>query len=150
MSKKSDSKTEIAAAGVSGQAQRLSLFGPPLVLEGEDAAAYDEVFGRICAAAKPVDVIDEMFIDDIVSLEWEVLRWRRLKSTLMQEAGFKALQSFLAGQLDDHLYSERVGKLFSTIFQKSTHILRRRWCATMSGINSTLSIRSLKCSPALI
>jgi hypothetical protein len=37
MSKKSDSKTEIAAAGVSGQAQRLSLFGPPLLLEGEDA-----------------------------------------------------------------------------------------------------------------
>jgi hypothetical protein len=43
MSRKSESKTEIAAARVPGQAQRLSLFGPPLLLEGEDAAAYDEL-----------------------------------------------------------------------------------------------------------
>jgi hypothetical protein len=117
MSSKSESKTQVAAARVPEQVQRLSLFGPPLVLEGEDAAAYDEVFGRFCAAVKPVDVIDEMFIDDIVSLEWEVLRWRRLKSTLMQEAGFKALQSFLAGQLDDHLYSERVADLLAKTLQ---------------------------------
>src|SRR4051812_41056854 len=65
MSRKSESKTEIAAARVPGQAQRLSLFGPPLLLEGEDAAAYDELLGRICAAVRPADVIDEMFIADI-------------------------------------------------------------------------------------
>jgi hypothetical protein len=76
MSRKSESKTEIAA--VPGQVQRLAVFGPPLLLEGEDAAAYDELLGRICAALKPVDIIDELFIADIVALEWEVLRWRRL------------------------------------------------------------------------
>jgi hypothetical protein len=117
MSRKSDSKTEIAAAGVLEQAQRLSLFGPPLLLEGEDAAAYDELVGRIWAAVRPVDVIDEMFIDDIVSLEWEVLRWRRLKSTLIQEAGFKALENSLSGKLDDDLYSERVADRLTKILQ---------------------------------
>jgi hypothetical protein len=100
--------TEVAAGGVPEQAQRLSLFGPPLLLEGEDAASYDELLGRTCAAVKPVDVIDEMFIADIVALEWEVLRWRRLKRTLMQEAGFKVLEDFLAGKLDDDLCSEHV------------------------------------------
>jgi hypothetical protein len=109
--------TEVAAAGVSGQAQRLSLFGPPLLLEGEDVAACDELVGRICAAVRPADVIDEMFIADIASLEWEVLRWRRLKRTLMQEAGFKALEDFLAGQLDDDLYSERVADRLTKILQ---------------------------------
>src|SRR5215470_10825383 len=83
MSRKSESKTEIAA--VPGQVQRLAVFGPPLLLEGEDAAAYDELLSRVCAAVKPADIIDEMFIADIVALEWEVLRWRRLKWTLMQE-----------------------------------------------------------------
>jgi hypothetical protein len=117
MSKKSDSKTEIAAAGVSGQAQRLSLFGPPLLLEGEDAAAYDELVGRICAAVRPADVIYEMFIADIVALEWEVLRWRRLKSILMQEAWFKALENSLSGNLDYHLYSERVADRLTKILQ---------------------------------
>ena len=75
MSRKSESKTEIAA--VPGQVQRLAVFGPPLLLEGEDAAAYDELLARVCAAVKPADIIDEMFIADIVALEWEVFRWRR-------------------------------------------------------------------------
>jgi hypothetical protein len=117
MSRKSESKTEIAAARVPGQVQRLAVFGPPLLLEGEDGAAYDELVGRICAAIKPADIIDEMFIDDIVSLEWEVLRWRRLKRLLMQEAGLKALENFLAGKLDYDLYSERVADRLTKILQ---------------------------------
>ena len=47
---------------------RHSLFGPPPVLDGEDPAAYDELFGRVSAAVKPIDVIDEMLIDDVVLL----------------------------------------------------------------------------------
>jgi hypothetical protein len=115
MSRKSESKTEIAAARVPGQVQRLAVFGPPLLLEGEDAAAYDDLLGGICAAVKPVDIIDEMFIADIVSLEWEVLRWRRLKRTLMQETGLKALENFLAGELDYD--SERVADRLTKILQ---------------------------------
>jgi len=65
-----------------------SLFGPPPLLEGEDAAAYDELYGRVCAAVKPVDVIDEMLIVDIVFLQVEVLRWHRWKSSRMRELGF--------------------------------------------------------------
>jgi hypothetical protein len=115
MSRKSESKTEIAAARVPGQVQRLALFSPPLLLEGEDAAAYDDLLGGICVAVKPVDIIDEMFIADIVSLEWEVLRWRRLKRTLMQETGLKALENFLAGKLDYD--SERVADRLTKILQ---------------------------------
>jgi hypothetical protein len=99
---RSISKTETAAPSVSGQAQRLSLFGPPLLLEGEDAAAYDELLGRICAAVKPVDIIDEIFIGDVAALEWEVLKWRRLKWTLMQEDILKALKFFLVEQLESN------------------------------------------------
>ncbi len=79
-----------------GPAARLALFGPPLLIEGEDAAAYDQLLARICAAVKPVDIIDEMFIADVVSLEWEILRWRRLKSSLIQARGLEALEDFLA------------------------------------------------------
>jgi hypothetical protein len=50
---------------------------PPLLLEGEDEAAYDELLGRICAAVKPVNVIEEMFVADVVFLEWEIVRLRR-------------------------------------------------------------------------
>src|SRR5215813_9585555 len=105
MSRKSES-TEIAA--VPGQVQRLAVFGPPLLLEGEDAEAYDELLARLYAAVKPVDVIDEMLIADIVALEWEVLRWRRLKRALMRDPGLEALKLFLMEQLDSNyaLYQE--------------------------------------------
>src|SRR5262252_4772848 len=102
MSRKSESKAELAAARVPGPAQRLAVFGPPLLLEGEDAEAYDELLARLYAAVKPVDVIDEMLIADIVALEWEVLRWRRLKRTLMREPGLKALKPFLIEQLESN------------------------------------------------
>jgi hypothetical protein len=75
-------------------------FGQRQLLEGEDAAAYDELLAGICAAVKPADIIDEMFIADVVSLEWEVLRWRRLKWRLLQAGGLKRLEKFVAEQLD--------------------------------------------------
>ena len=79
----------------SSPVQRLALFGPPLLLEGEDAAAYDVLLTRVCAAVKPVDIIDEIFINDVVVLQWEVLRWRRLKLSLISARGLEALISFL-------------------------------------------------------
>jgi hypothetical protein len=73
---------------------RLKLFGEPQLLEGEDAAAYDELLARLRAAVKPVDIIEEMFIADVVALEWEVLRWRRLKVALIRARGFIEARRF--------------------------------------------------------
>jgi hypothetical protein len=88
--------------------QRLTLFGSPQLLEGEDAAAYDELLGRVRAAVRPVDIIDEMFIADVVFLEWQTLRWRRLKTSLMRASQLKALENFLS----EHLGYERYRKFF--------------------------------------
>jgi hypothetical protein len=41
-----------------------------------------------------------------MALEWEVLRWRRLKSSLIRARGLEALKSFLRDQLDYDLYRE--------------------------------------------
>ena len=89
--------------------QPLALFDSPLLLPGEDDDAYHEFFSRVRTAINPVDIIDEMFIADVVSLEWEVLRWRRLKSSLMRTRGLEALQQFL----DKHLnYYDHYQKYF--------------------------------------
>jgi hypothetical protein len=76
---------------------RHGVFGPPLA--GEDAAAYDQLFARLCAAVKPIDIIDEMFVNDIMCLQREVLRLRRLKSCLIRDISSKALQEFLFKEL---------------------------------------------------
>jgi hypothetical protein len=96
---------------------RWSLFGPPPVLEGEDAAAYDELFGRVSAAINPTDIIDEIFVADVVSSEWEVLRWRRLKSKLLEGCMLAALKCFLPQRLEYELYRKRFAEDLSQILE---------------------------------
>jgi hypothetical protein len=86
--------------------QPLALFGPPLLLLGEDDAAYGELLARICAVVKPADVIEEMFAADVVFLQWEILRLRRLKSSLLKTSGHKALVDFLGELVNYDLYRE--------------------------------------------
>src|SRR5215831_80121 len=86
---KANSKTKSNISPLA-KVQGLMLFcSAPLLLPGEDDASYHELLSRVRTAIKPVDIIDEMFIADVVSLEWEVLRWRRLKSSLMQTADLR-------------------------------------------------------------
>jgi hypothetical protein len=102
-----DPKTSAKSKSMrSARAGRRTLFGQPLLLEGEDRAAYNELLARVWAAIKPADILDEMFTDEVVSLEWEVLRWRRLKFSLIRARATKALEEFLRKELDYHLYSE--------------------------------------------
>jgi hypothetical protein len=101
---KANSKTKSNTSPLA-KVQGLTLFGSPqLLLPSEDAAAFDQLLGRFCAAIKPVDIIDEMLIDDVVSLEWDVLRWRRLKSSLMRTLELKGLEQFLRDHLDYDQY----------------------------------------------
>jgi hypothetical protein len=92
--------------GVQGPAARVDLFGPPPLIAGEDAAAYHELLTRIRAAIKPVDIIDEMFTNDVTVLEWEILRWRRLKLSLIRTRQLEALNGFLGENLGYELYSD--------------------------------------------
>jgi hypothetical protein len=86
--------------------QRPTLFGRPLLLQGEDAAAYDGLFAGIHAAVKPLDALEEMLVADVVALQWEVLRWRRLESTLVRECQRDALKEFLCDHLSYDVYAE--------------------------------------------
>jgi hypothetical protein len=95
------------------------LFGQPIILEGEDAAAYEELLARIRSAVKPPDMIQEMLVADAVWLEWEVLRWRRLKGSLIRARGIKALEDFLYNRLEERyeLYSEQFVERLAEILQ---------------------------------
>jgi hypothetical protein len=102
---------------------RMKLFGEPQLLEGEDAAAYDELLARIRAAVKPVDIVEEMFIADVMSLEWEVLRWRRLKLGLIRARVLEALKAFLVEKLDYDLFRDD----FADDLAEVLHVPGGRW-----------------------
>jgi len=86
---------------------RRNLFGPSPVLEGEDAAAYDELLDRVRAAVNPVDIVEEMLITDVMYLEWDVLRWRRVKTGLLRGWRLNALKGFLSKLLDYSDFQEK-------------------------------------------
>jgi hypothetical protein len=98
------------------------LFGEPIFLQGEDPAAYGELLARIRSAVKPPDMIQEMLVADVVWLEWDVLRWRRLKGSLIRARGVKALEDFVYEQLDENdesyeLYWEQFANCLAEILQ---------------------------------
>ena len=79
---------------------RLSCFGPAPLFEGEDSAGYDELLARVSGAIKPADIIEEIWIRDIVALTWEALRLRRARAALLaanRYAGLKRVLSPLCG-----------------------------------------------------
>ena len=86
-------------------AQRYPFFGPPPLLKGEDPAAYDQFLAKATAAIKPADFIEEIFVRDFVDIDWEIVRVRRLKSDLVNQALSsklkEALEELLSKNSDD-------------------------------------------------
>jgi hypothetical protein len=74
---------------------------PTLLLENEDAAAYDEIIARISAAVKPADFLEEIWVRDVVALVWEAFRLRRLKTCLLETAAPHGLARVFSSFLPD-------------------------------------------------
>jgi hypothetical protein len=79
-------------ANVPQRAGRLTLYGPPPLIEGEDGAVYDELLARISGAVKPSDILEEIWVRDIIDLVWDTLRLRRLKASLINAAAAAGLE----------------------------------------------------------
>jgi hypothetical protein len=77
------------------RAKRLALFGRPPLIEGENSAAYDELLGRISAVVKPTDILEHIWLQEVVDLVWEILRLRRLKANLMAATAHQGLERVL-------------------------------------------------------
>ena len=70
-------KKRASASRSKGQSPS-KLFGPPPLLEGEDAAAYKEILARISSAVRPTDFIGEILIRDAADVAWNIFRLRRI------------------------------------------------------------------------
>jgi hypothetical protein len=121
---KANSKTRAKTSAVA-MVQPVTLLSSPVLLAGEDDAAYHELLSRVRTAINPVDIIDEMFIADVVSLEWEVLRWRRLKSSLMRTSGLGALEPFLRDHYQKHFEEDLAEILQDNLAEARPKLMRR-------------------------
>ena len=75
------------AASQAGAASTSSvLFGPPPILEGEDATTYDRIIERVSTAVRPNDFIEEIWVRDLVDVIWTILRLRRIQAAYLNDS----------------------------------------------------------------
>jgi len=88
-------KTKIAPAPTVQALSCLSIFGPPPLLPGEDAASYDDLLARVSGNLKPSDIFEEIWTREIVDLIWETARWRRNLAAFIATVIPKVLERML-------------------------------------------------------
>src|ERR1700737_4946715 len=72
-----------------------TLAGPSPVMEGEDHRGYEELLHRVTAALQPMDIMEEMWIYDIVGLAWDTFRWRRVKAHELTQAAGRQIRELI-------------------------------------------------------
>jgi hypothetical protein len=61
-----------------------ALFGSAPILKSEDDAIYWNCMQRFVECVEPQDIIEWLWVKDVVDLSWEILRLRRLKIDLVE------------------------------------------------------------------
>src|SRR5438128_1718682 len=84
--------------------------GPPPLIAGESPAAYEELLLRVANALQPADVLEEIWIRDVVDLVWEASRLRRLKVQLMSAAAHEGMAEVLRPLMAVAGQSEAIAK----------------------------------------
>jgi len=57
--------------------------GPPPLIPGEDAKDYQQLLAAVTNEMKPVDFMETFWTRDIVDLQWDIIRFRRIKADLI-------------------------------------------------------------------
>ena len=72
-----------------------SLLGAPPVSREEDALRYDDLLAQVSSVVKPKDVLEWLWVKDVVDLVWEAQRLRRIKIGLISISRQAALAEVL-------------------------------------------------------
>jgi hypothetical protein len=80
---------------VDAPSNHLSLFSLPLLLKGEDPESYNQLLAGVKGNVVPTDFLEEIWTNEVVQETWEIVRWRRLKSALLNSAMPDAIEKLL-------------------------------------------------------
>lgn len=68
------------------------IFGPPPLLDGENLEAYQSLKSHLYNAVKPSDILEQMWVYDVLNLMWETVRLRRLRAKLLKASAPDGLE----------------------------------------------------------
>jgi hypothetical protein len=109
-----------------------TIFGPPPILPGEDASAYEALLGPVSADVKPTDIIEKIWVRDVVDRTWEILRLRRIKTGFASRTMAQTLSKFIHGFVHEHpQFPENASTARSDGFRD---LLAQRWVMKDPGV----------------
>jgi hypothetical protein len=68
----------------------------PIFLPGEDKGLYFRMLDRVMDAISPTDIIEALWVRDIVDLWWDAIRYRRLKASFLDFRASNNLEQSLS------------------------------------------------------
>jgi hypothetical protein len=82
-SKSGSDKSKASAALPAPSMTELSFLGAPPLIPGESAEDYEKLLNAVTNTMKPVDSMETIWTRDIVDLQWDIIRFRRIKADLI-------------------------------------------------------------------
>jgi hypothetical protein len=108
----------------------LAWMGPPPILSDEDASHYQHVLTLVAEAMRPVDILDWFWVRDVTDLEWEIIRFRKIKTFMLGEREFQMIeptttQAWLCSTfMSRHKTLERVDRMIMTLELRRDRVYR--------------------------
>jgi hypothetical protein len=112
---------------------RLACCAPLPLLQSENAADYDDLLARVSGHLKPSDILEDIWVREIVDLLWENLRWRRDLARCLDTALPKVLEEIIQPLMLDQAPTTPRGTSFMSRINAACeahtahHDLVRRW-----------------------
>jgi hypothetical protein len=107
--------------------QKVAPLRSPCLTITESADEFASLCEQVNQEIKPTGVIERIYADDVIARTWEILRWRRCKTAIINAAFLAALQGLLAQLLNrrdcEDLYDD----------EKAAEDLARGWFANQKA-----------------
>ena len=80
-------------------ARDLSFFTKPLLLRSECEHEFDELLHALSGEIQPRGIVENLYVEEIAGIIWDILRLRRCKVTIMNMSFEKALHKLISSHL---------------------------------------------------
>jgi len=114
-------------AGLPNYEERLLSLAPAPLIEGESETKFRELLAGVAQSLKPQDVIEDIWVRNIVDVQWEMQRLRQLKTSFLKSRAHAGLQRVLQelGVEDAEDLARRWARGYENAKTKVDQILRR-------------------------
>jgi hypothetical protein len=80
---------------------------PRAIMLTESAEEYDEMLAAFMKDMKPASIVERALVGDVFDITWEINRYRRIKTTLLNDSFRATYAEILEAQIDAETMTER-------------------------------------------